>query len=237
MSPEEEFRQITRRSLLWTGVSVCAGLGFWKYFTSRAEQDGILAPLRQGELFNEKIARAAFREQSVSPTFAKSQLEELRVNGLVGISDAQYDSITLISQGRTQLVPISDIHSMPKIEMITQLRCVEGWSRINHWAGASLRDFLRKYAPGDESKYIYMETPNRGYYVGLDRESVQHPQTMLCYEMNFAPINLEHGAPLRLAMPVKYGYKQLKQIAKIELTNRRPPDYWAKLGYDWYAGL
>ena len=48
---------------------------------------------------------------------------------------------------------------------------------------------------------------------------------------------LGHGAPLRLAMPIKYGYKQIKQIGLIRYTNTRPDDYWANLGYDWYAGL
>jgi len=75
------------------------------------------------------------------------------------------------------------------------------------------------------------------YYVGLDRASALHPQTLLCYEMNGQPLTDEHGAPLRLISTVKYGYKCIKRISVIELSDSRTADYWAQRGYDWYAGL
>src|SRR5438445_25196 len=80
------------------------------------------------------------------------------------------------------------------------------------------------------------ETPDGGYYVGLDMESALHPQTLLCYEMNGQPLTLAHGAPLRLVIPVKYGIKNIKRIGTIRFTNQRPADYWAEQGYDWYSG-
>jgi DMSO/TMAO reductase YedYZ molybdopterin-dependent catalytic subunit len=54
--------------------------------------------------------------------------------------------------------------------------------------------------------------------------------------MNGKPLTAEHGAPLRLAIPVKYGIKNIKNIGKIKFTDERPRDYWAERGYDWYAG-
>ena len=66
--------------------------------------------------------------------------------------------------------------------------------------------------------------------------STLHPQTLLCYEMEGRPLTPDHGAPLRLLIPVKYGIKSLKQIGTIRFTDRRPADYWAERGYDWYAG-
>jgi DMSO/TMAO reductase YedYZ molybdopterin-dependent catalytic subunit len=83
---------------------------------------------------------------------------------------------------------------------------------------------------------VSLETPGRGYYVGLDIESALHPQTLLAYEMNGAPLQPMHGAPLRLAIPVKYGIKNIKRIGTIRYTNVRPADFWAERGYDWYAG-
>jgi DMSO/TMAO reductase YedYZ molybdopterin-dependent catalytic subunit len=68
-------------------------------------------------------------------------------------------------------------------------------------------------------------------------KSALHPQTLLCYEMNGSPLEDEHGAPLRLVMPVKYGIKNIKRIGLIRYTNERPEDYWAEQGYDWFAGL
>src|SRR5205085_5035712 len=93
-----------------------------------------------------------------------------------------------------------------------------------------------KGRPGDLLPYVSIETPDRGYYVGLEMASALHPQTLLCYEMNGQPLTPEHGAPLRLVVPVKYGIKNIKRIGTIRFTARRPADYWAENGYDWYAG-
>jgi len=86
-------------------------------------------------------------------------------------------------------------------------------------------------------QYVGMATPNEEYYVGLDMASALHPQTLLAYEMNEQPLRPEHGAPLRLIIPVKYGIKNLKRIGTISFSNERPPDYWAEQGYDYYSGL
>ena len=88
----------------------------------------------------------------------------------------------------------------------------------------------------DLFRYVMLSTPDGAYYVGLDIESALHPQTLLCYEMNGQPLTRGHGAPLRLAIPVKYGIKNIKRIGTIRFTDERPADYWAERGYDWYAG-
>jgi DMSO/TMAO reductase YedYZ molybdopterin-dependent catalytic subunit len=147
------------------------------------------------------------------------------------------------------LLTLDDIKSLPRVEMTTELKCIEGWSVVVNWAGARLSDFLAHYLPAttngnhpdinrpqDFLSYISMVTPDGGYYVGLDMPSAMHPQTLLCYEMNGAPLTPEHGAPLRLVTPTKYGIKQIKRIGRIAFTAERPADYWAERGYDWYAG-
>jgi DMSO/TMAO reductase YedYZ molybdopterin-dependent catalytic subunit len=82
-----------------------------------------------------------------------------------------------------------------------------------------------------------METPNGDYYCGYDIKAARHAQSLLVTEMGGQPLLQEHGAPLRLHMPIKYGYKQIKRIGLIAYTDQKPDDYWTKLGYDWYAGL
>jgi DMSO/TMAO reductase YedYZ molybdopterin-dependent catalytic subunit len=82
-----------------------------------------------------------------------------------------------------------------------------------------------------------METPNGDYYTGYDPSALEHPQALLVTEMVGAPLTQFHGAPSRLHMPTRYGYKQIKRIGLIAYTNVRPDDYWTKLGYDWFAGL
>jgi hypothetical protein len=136
------------------------------------------------------------------------------------------------------LLALDRIRALPRVEMTTQLKCIEGWSEIVHWGGARLADFIAAYQP-DAARlpnYVGLETPNGEYYVGLFKEDALHPQTLLCYEMNGEPLSREHGAPLRLVAPIKYGIKHLKQIGKIAFTDDRPRDYWAENGYDWNAG-
>jgi DMSO/TMAO reductase YedYZ molybdopterin-dependent catalytic subunit len=86
-------------------------------------------------------------------------------------------------------------------------------------------------------QYVGMETPDKGYYVGIDMPSAMHPQTLLAYEVNDQPLPGKHGQPLRLIIPVKYGIKNLKRIGSISFSNTRPRDYWAEQGYDYYSGL
>jgi DMSO/TMAO reductase YedYZ molybdopterin-dependent catalytic subunit len=129
--------------------------------------------------------------------------------------------------------------SLPRVTQITRLYCIEGWSTVVEWTGARFADFTRKYLPpgAELPRYVSMETPDAQYYVGLDMKSALHPQTLLCYERNGNTLEDEHGAPLRLVMPVKYGIKNIKRIGVIRYTNSRPKDYWAEEGYDWFAGL
>ncbi|RZK63761.1 MAG: molybdopterin-binding oxidoreductase, partial [Pedobacter sp.] len=100
-------------------------------------------------------------------------------------------------------------------------------------------DFLLHYKLEKlaEKNYMGLVTPNGKYYVGLEMDSVHHPQTILAYEMNGKPITNDHGAPLRLIIPVKYGIKNLKRIGVMSFSDQRPKDYWAERGYDYYSGL
>jgi hypothetical protein len=150
-----------------------------------------------------------------------------------------------------RLLTLEDIKALPRVEMVAELDCIEGWSVVVQWVGARLADFAARYPPATRSggppdvrgrpqdlvQYVGLATPDGSYYVGLDMASALHPQTLLCYEMNGAPLTLPHGAPLRLVLPVKYGIKSIKRIGTIRFTDMRPADYWAERGYDWYAGL
>ena len=98
-------------------------------------------------------------------------------------------------------------------------------------------DFHEPYADrvGDVP-YVGLETPDGEYYVGWDIESILHPQTMLALREHGEPLDPDHGAPLRLATPNKYGIKTIKRIGVIRYADERPADYWAERSYDWYAG-
>lgn len=166
---------------------------------------------------------------------------KLRVEGLAAQTGA--------GDGAVELT-LDDIKRLPRVEMVTLLKCIEGWADMGHWVGARFADFAAAYQPAarrgespgvpskpeDLVRYVSLETPGRGYYVGLDVASALHPQTLLVYEMDGQPLTPEHGAPLRLFTPIKYGIKSLKRIGTIRFSDERPADFWAERGYDWYAG-
>jgi Oxidoreductase molybdopterin binding domain len=140
------------------------------------------------------------------------------------------------------LLTMDDVASLPRHELVTEFKCIEGWSQVVHWGGYRLADLIEKYPPErkpDRSlpKYVYMETPDGDYYCGYSMQACMHPQSLLVTEMAGRPLMQWHGAPIRLHMPIKYGYKQIKRIGLIAYTDDKPDDYWTKLGYDWYAGL
>jgi Sulfite oxidase and related enzymes len=157
------------------------------------------------------------------------------------LTDANYPGMTELASGEARtpvsglLLSLDDIKKLPRVEMTTELKCIEGWSIIVNWAGARFSDFVAAYQP-QFTKYIHLVTPDEGYYVGWDMPSILHPQTLLAYEMNGSPLTMPHGAPLRLVSTVKYGIKQIKRIGRIGFTDERPSDFWAEQGYDWYSG-
>lgn len=249
-------RHQTRRNFLALGIGVLAGFSSLEWLASRREIDGLPWPFRKTLEVNEQLWRDFFSPRHLSPGFSQSQVNAERVNGDLGL-DSDLDVSTwgldvhgLAAQANPLRLSLNAIKRLPRFEMTTEFKCIEGWSVVVHWAGARFADFMKAYpprtlsgdplnfdCPEDLPPYVGMETPDAGYYVGLDMESMLHPQTLLCYEMNGSPLTEEHGAPLRLVIPVKYGVKNIKRIGTIYYSTRRPADYWAERGYDWYVGL
>jgi DMSO/TMAO reductase YedYZ molybdopterin-dependent catalytic subunit len=192
-----------------------------------------------------KVAPSADTAEKMSPEsmVAGQKIMQERTGRMPrGLEEAGRSLSTLAPGTPGLLLNIDDILKLPKHEMVTQFKCIEGWSQIVEWRGVRLADLIAAYPPqrrpdGRLPRYVYMETPNGDYYVGYDMNVCLHPQTLLVTEMAGSPLTQFHGAPLRLHAPSKYGYKQIKRIGLIAYTDQHPDDYWTKLGYDWYAGL
>jgi len=107
-------------------------------------------------------------------------------------------------------------------EQITRLVCVEGWSAIAWWAGLRFDDLLRAYQPMSQAKWARVESSvnldNSGnpdpYFMSIDLATARHPQTLLATHFNGQPLTVDHGAPLRLLVPVKLGLKNVKAITR-----------------------
>lgn len=236
---EKHVTTLTRRGFITAAVAAGAGYASYKWLRSRPRDGGLEWPLRRALETNESLANAYFSRARLSPEFRPGDVTRARINGRLGLKppiDPEQWRLKIEGAQEPFTLTLDDVKSLPRHEMITELRCIEGWSIVVQWAGARLSDLVANYPPTEAPQFIAMETPDRGYYVGLDIESALHPQTLLAYEMNGGPLPILHGAPLRLAIPVKYGIKNIKRIGTIRYTNIRPADFWGERGYDWYAG-
>ncbi|MBA2621759.1 MAG: molybdopterin-dependent oxidoreductase [Acidobacteria bacterium] len=243
--------QRSRRNFLIGGATALAGIFGWRWMPEETKQN----LLRRAFEFNERVSQIFYRPQRLAPEFPR-ELATARFNGAEGLSenfnaaDWRLRVGGLANQSEDLILTLDDIKALPRVEMTTELKCIEGWSIVVNWTGARFSDFMAKYQPKTRDgnapdvnnqpenllPYVSLVTPDENYYVGWDMPSILHPQTLLAYEMNGAPLTMEHGAPLRLATATKYGIKQIKRIGRIEFTQERPRDFWAERGYDWYAG-
>ena len=239
---KRELRRRTRRDFLIGGVAAAAAIGGYEWMDSiRAEDD--TPKLERGVMdANGKLAQAYLSDSHLMPTYSLSDVRWLKPNGDVGIDKPLEDNwglTVMTGRGPAFDLSLADVQALPRVDMITNFCCIEGWNTVSHWTGARFSDFTKKCFPPGEvlPPYVYMNTPDQAYYVGLDTKSALHPQTMLAYEKDGKPLTSKHGAPLRLVIPVKYGIKNLKRIGLIQYTYKKPADYWAEQGYDWFAGL
>jgi DMSO/TMAO reductase YedYZ molybdopterin-dependent catalytic subunit len=243
LTPEEELARRSRRSFLALAIGGTAAVGGWYWLNGQPLDNEIPAPLRRVLDFNAGVVRnAVYSENHLIKTYPRSAIGKIKVNGDIGMEqpiDQSAWQLNLTAMGGSEKqLGIADIKSLPCYEQIIDFKCVEGWSTVTQFAGARLSDFIAKFAPGSEkARWVGMNTPSKDYYVGIDMASALHPQTLLAYEMNGAPLTSEHGAPLRLVAPVKYGIKNIKRIGSLWYSDKRPADYWAEQGYDYYSGL
>jgi sulfoxide reductase catalytic subunit YedY len=142
----------------------------------------------------------------------------------------------------------------PPEERVYRMRCVEGWSMVIPWNGFSLSKLLERVEPLSSAKYVAFETlmdpkrmPNQAYgilewpYVeGLRMDEAMHPLTILASGLYGRQLAPQNGAPLRLVVPWKYGFKGIKSIVRITLTDKEPPTTWSGFApneYGFYANV
>ena len=139
-------------------------------------------------------------------------------------------------------------------ERIYRLRCVEAWSMIVPWNGISLGELLKRFKPTSKARYVAFETIVRPsempgqragvldfpYVEGLTIEEAMHPLTILATGVYGIDLPNQNGAPLRLIVPWKYGFKSIKSIVRISFTEKQPPTTWSKTApseYGFYANV
>ena len=195
------------------------------------------------EPLNQRLEELLLNPQQPVPEFSISAIEPeaLIINSYRFTPKIDPVKFRLLVEGDVDnplSLSMADIQEMPNTSMIIRHVCVEGWAAIVQWGGLQLRDIVALAKPKSNVRYIYFESAD-GYYESWDIASALHPQTMMAYEKNGQPLPVENGAPLRLASPIKLGYKQSKWVTRIVLVEKLLPikGYWEDQGYEWFAGL
>lgn len=125
--------------------------------------------------------------------------------------------------GRPLELSLADLRALPKRTQMTKHHCIQGWTGIAEWGGVSVADILELCQPCATARYLVfhsysLDHANQPYYESLALDVARHPQTILAYEMNGAPLELPHGAPLRLRVETQLGFKMVKWLRAIEFV-------------------
>ncbi len=242
--PEDQYRSLSRRSFLTGGTAVVGAAVGWRWLHQRPADDRIPDVLRAGHQANERIWRTIFRDGAEAPTFDFAQSSAMRVNGRHGIEsplDVETWELRVVGPEGELLgtYDLDDLRTLPQTEMTVEHKCIEGWSHIVTWGGVVFSDFVERFHPDQaDAPFVGLSTPDNEYRVGLERDAMMHSQTMLTLDLQREPLTEDHGAPVRLTTPLKYGIKQIKRIGTIEFATEQPEDdFWTTRGYDWYAAL
>lgn len=234
---ERAFRRISRRELLRLSPLLAAG--------------ALVVPrlrnplLKAGLALSDRTAQTSFRSGHAAELFADGRvtpLESFPFNSY-DVVDPEVDlpswslSVTGLVK-RPGRYSLAFIQSLPKVVQNTRHVCIEGWNVIGNFGGARIADFLEGIGADPGARFLEVECAD-DYYESIDMESARHPQSLLCYEMYGKPLERGHGAPLRLQLPTKLGYKQAKYVTFLRVTNvlAARKGYWEDQGYSWHGGL
>ncbi|WP_069637175.1 protein-methionine-sulfoxide reductase catalytic subunit MsrP [Campylobacter pinnipediorum] len=189
-----------------------------------------------------------FYEFSTNKTAAAKQAKDLNTDGWMVSVGGECE--------RPMNLSINDMLKFKLQKRVYRFRCVEAWGMVVPWVGFELRELIKLAKPTNEAKFIKFTTlldPNKfpdqkstfpnipyPYVEGLRMDEAMHPLTIIALGMYDKPLGGANGAPLRLVVPWKYGFKSIKSIAKIEFVKEQPKTTWEQLApneYGFYANV
>jgi DMSO/TMAO reductase YedYZ molybdopterin-dependent catalytic subunit len=252
--------ELRRRKLLAGGALGTLLLGGCDRLSNNPTVQRVLA---SAEGLTRRMQHLLGGDHTLAPEYSESDLSPVfKANGTSDPDDDDYQDMVsnhfadwhLEIAGmvdRPLRLSMQDLRAMPSRTQITRHDCVEGWSCIGKWKGVPLGDVLRQAGPQAGARYVVFRCadpmdsgdPNSKYYESIGMPDAFHPQTILAYEMNDAPLPVAHGAPIRLRVERQLGYKMAKYIMRIELVDsfvrigNGNGGYWEDQGYAWYAGI
>ncbi len=249
---------ISRRKLLTTGLVAAAGAYGLETVARLADRYALIPPdhggiYGAGETLTYAAQRLLMAHHSLAREFNRSEISRvIPVNGEVpgnetyqrlaagGFADWRLTVDGLIA--RPLSFSLAELQRLPASTQITHQACEEGWSFIAEWTGVRLSDILNLVGVSVAAKYVAF-FPFDESWDSLDMSDAWHPQTLLAYAMNAQELPAPHGAPLRLRVPRQLGYKSVKYLSRITVTNTLKNigaglgSISPEIGYSWFAGI
>lgn len=185
---------------------------------------GILNPVIHA-VFGRLVPRKNYKRADISEFFRINgyppETEEFHRLHDGGFKDWRLQVGGLV--GHELSLSLDDLKAMPYQDQITKHVCIQGWTAIGQWGGVHMKEIMARCQPDKRAKYIVfhaydVDANGKPFYEALRVSDMRDPQSILAYEMNWQPLNLEHGAPLRLRCERKLGYKMVKYIKSIEFV-------------------
>jgi DMSO/TMAO reductase YedYZ molybdopterin-dependent catalytic subunit len=244
--------------LMTSGLAAAAGACGLGVAARLADRYGLIPPdyggiYGAGETLTYAAQTLLMSHHSLAREFNRSEISKaFPINGGVPESET-YDRLSaggfaewlLIVDGlvaRPSALSLEELKSFPSRTQITHQACEEGWSFIAEWTGVPLSYVLNLAGVHPKAKYVAF-FPFDESWDSLDMSDAFHPQTLLAYGMNGQELAAPHGAPLRLRVPRQLGYKSVKYLARITVTDtlknigRGLGSISPEIGYSWYAGI
>ena len=213
-----------------------------------------------GEEIHMGLQRALQDRTALAPEYRPDQMSPIfRANGTRNPGTPEYGAMVdnkfadyRLTVGGLVDKPLSlsiaQLASMPARTQITRHDCVEGWSAIGQWQGPMLGTVLKAAGMRRLARYVVFTCADlyngQPYYESIDTVDAFHPQTILAMKMNGAPLEVAHGAPVRLRVERQLGYKHAKYVMGIDAVDSLANigagkgGYWEdSIDYDWYAGI
>jgi DMSO/TMAO reductase YedYZ molybdopterin-dependent catalytic subunit len=242
---------LSRRKLITTGLVSAAGVSGVVAAARIADKYGLIPP-DHGGIYGpgETLTYAAQRllmGDSPAREFSRSQISAKPLangrppkGGEFGrLQDGGFADWRLSIGGmvaRPGSFSIAELRSYPSRSQITHLACEEGWSFIAEWTGVPLFHVLNLAGILPQAKYVVYHSIQTRWWDSIDMGDALHPQTLITYGMNGGDLPVGHGGPLRLRVPRQLGYKSVKYITGLTVTDSLK-DYQPKGSYAWYAGI
>ena len=243
---------ISRRRFLATGLTAAAGVAGAAAATKAAQRHGLIPPDCRGFYGpGETLTYASHRllmGDSMSREFSRNEIsEEPFANEVspLGEKFKQLEAdgfrdwkITVDGMAaRPTTFSLADIRSFPVSSQVTMLGCEEGWTYIAEWAGVPLSHILERVGASDKVRYVVYRSFQTDWWDSIDMADARHPQTLIAHQMNGHDLPVPFGGPVRMRVPRQLGYKSVKFLNHVILTDDLTPFHVADSSYAWYAGI